>query len=1017
MTAGSIKLENQSGLEPSIQRAASRRMAWKEVRQNAPLLVIFVAVLIIALASVTFAQTPAQAASDATFWFPIIWSFINVFALTIGGFLFAPEKENRTAQMLCQLPITSGFVVRNKIFIGAVTVLAFVGIGVLLQLFEVFGLGNRFQWPLWYQNISSSFELMGWATVGVVVPVEFFLLGVLCSLFIKRTIFAVVIAAGGFLFIWMLPPLIISWIPTRFSSQDWTEWFSVIAFVLIKCFIYAGILTGLIYGGRRWLGNSPQIKPDRIANHSDFVESTLIDAPVLKNVSRKPASGRIYSSLIWQSFRQYRSVLIWSLLAGAPFALVAGLLLLDGTPSSSSNAIVWCCLSLTVILIVGSFYCFSRDQQDRSYRFFQQHVERGRKLWFSRLIPAALLSTACGLMLFVCMFLFDLSVIRTYRGADFPAIRFPSLPILTVLAAFSIGQFCSMFIRSSVFGFVAMVIMSAVGVCWFAWLSYLGENVWLFFCPVLIGLIAITWWRAPRWLADGRRMSDWGLPWLTLGLISISTFGAFAVNRVASVPDTDWSLDRLQSSFLAVGPQGHPPGLKRFRLLNEASEISQIAPSAASVMGYRHYLFSTTGLEAKQNLENFIKENEESLDLIHEANKEMGGIEVLEPHSSLRRREQVNKLRVLMAAEASLAELDGDLELALEHWLQLKRFDEEYPVDSTQPSIETLIGRWSELPGQSPELIKRAIDSLEMNIDDWNQQRIRKTLLAHVDFDNWFTQFENGAPANRQSGMPYGVGLADWPSHLMPWEVERSKRIANFRIARSLRWSPIFRELATKADTNFGASNGTDYVLSLERFANGWVPQVFNGPNLFDVGGFGTWLEALNVLKEIQTSRYIRIRMALRAYQLEHGELPARLAELVPEHFDRLPVDVFYGREFFYSPSGKDVQVGWGLPIHRGSIYGATPSSELSNTKESFTLNEEAARRMIPANTPFLLPWFAFDSDSRCRYRYQDPELGLITGECYDLSDPRQLLCRTPFYDSYQLDWDGGAAVASESQD
>ena len=143
--------------------------------------------------------------------------------------------------MLGQLPITSGFVVRTKLWMGAATVLAFVGIAVLLQGFEVFALGHRFEWPEWYQNMSGSFEIFGWTAVAIVVPIEFFVLGALCSLFIQRTIFAVVIATGGFLLSWLLPPLLTSLLPTSFSSQELTDWYPVIAFVAIKCLIYLAV--------------------------------------------------------------------------------------------------------------------------------------------------------------------------------------------------------------------------------------------------------------------------------------------------------------------------------------------------------------------------------------------------------------------------------------------------------------------------------------------------------------------------------------------------------------------------------------------------------------------------------------------------------------------------------------------------------------------------------------------------------------------------------------------------------
>ena len=55
---------------------------------------------------------------------------------------------------------------------------------------------------------------------------------------------------------------------------------------------------------------------------------------------------------------------------------------------------------------------------------------------------------------------------------------------------------------------------------------------------------------------------------------------------------------------------------------------------------------------------------------------------------------------------------------------------------------------------------------------------------------------------------------------------------------------------------------------------------------------------------ELQATRII---LALRAYQLTHGKLPADLNALVPEFLDSVPVDDFDGQPLCYSPERKIV--------------------------------------------------------------------------------------------------------------
>ena len=575
--------------------------------------------------------------------------------------------------------------------------------------------------------------------------------------------------------------------------------------------------------------------------------SALAEAPAFSKNAR-PTSGRIYSSLIWQSFRQYRMTLLIAVAIGIPFAFFVSLIIGTNTTSRGQAAGkgYFFPIMILVLPLLGALFAFSKDHQDRNYRFFQQHVEHGRRLWLARLIPPAMLTMICiGVMVF---FIFAVDFVDPFLlQADAVLLAALSLSMLVGLAAFCIGQFCSMFFRSGVFSFGAALILACLASAWGGWLCYLNSSPWLFLAPIILGMLAITWWRATAWLADRNRITELALPWLALVFITIATVTAFAVHRIGSVPDTGYSSDWIQKRYASLGQRNQILGLNRSRRLIEAAKLARFDAQAmgqATAFVPEYGLFPLDDENAKERLSGFLEANQRSMTLIHETDGLVGGEVILDPNSKIRRREQVSRIRFLMAAEASLAELNGDLELALKHWLRLKRFDDEYPVACSQPSVELMIARWSDLPGQSPELIKKAINALEYDAAAWSKKTDRYLLFAQLDFDNWYADFKNGK-LDSGGGMDYGVTVANWPVHLMPWEMERSKRIAEWTIIQYSVWRDwFFPALATHADTSFAAVLGTDFPTVIRNFSvirnysASWIRNATQDPNLFP----GRWI-------------------------------------------------------------------------------------------------------------------------------------------------------------------------------
>jgi len=76
---------------------------------------------------------------------------------------------------------------------------------------------------------------------------------------------------------------------------------------------------------------------------------------------------------------------------------------------------------------------------------------------------------------------------------------------------------------------------------------------------------------------------------------------------------------------------------------------------------------------------------------------------------------------------------------------------------------------------------------------------------------------------------------------------------------------------------------------------------------------------------QLQATRTI---LALRAYQLTHGNLPSDLKALVPEYLDSVPVDDFDGQPLRYSPDRKIVySVGQNLKDDGGNDSRPGPSN------------------------------------------------------------------------------------------
>ena len=932
-------------------RSAIRHMAWKELRQIAPLIIVFVALMVFTLIAASHdavSKLPSYNSPHQAFWFMAIVPFISMFSMTLGVFLFAPEKENKTSELLSRLPITSGFVIRSKVIAGLLSILGFAAIGAVCQLVEWFVFNGSVVPP---GNEIMTWGLVSAAIIGIVlIPLECFFWGVVCSVAINRTVYAALAATGCVVVLcWMIPGI---------GSQISTDAYHssavspIVVFVGLRIVILLAGVVLFFRFGKNWLGNSPQVEPVLAADFSHapnyFVDGYVSTATAKASLSTSQVSTAtepfaspgvaawpMYRALIWQSFRQYQWSFLIAIFSAIPFAFIGFVMMLDG-PSSNAfiNGYLLMLFSPIVMTGVGALFVFGRDHRDGSYRFFQQHIECGKKVWFARMLPVCILAFislgAIGFAMLIGM--------GFARASEeyFNLISYVPLAFIGVLAALAIGQFNSLLFCSGVFSFAFTIAMGFITLAWMFWLNQVGANPWLYLAPVLLAMLAIGWWWTPRWLAGKNRISQLVIPHALVVGAAIVTIGAFSYQRYSEVPPVAFSLVEEHKKFNALD-SNLDNAYDSARLIGEAVGDIEF-DEADDAFGYTNVNPMLYGADPVQGAESFLAENEHQLAVITKAieSQDADAQPMLDPKSIQARDRQANKVRFLLAVAAKHAEAEDELEKALEYWALLLRFDESYHgYSANNASAVGCILRWSNLPNQTPELMKKAIEEIGFTNDRWQRLSISSEYFGRLDFENWYAVLQDGQSPAPRVGFRYGTRINEMPSVLVRFESARSRRVAHSAIDVN-RW--IYDDhshLATQPDLYFSKRWGISFPYSFWaslRVPNGIVTwdNINQKPRheLFHIRQVGDGEAVRDVLLSIQDRRYAQVRLALRGWKFEHDKYPESLKLLAPKYFRTVPVDVFYGGSFAYSPTGMNKTIKW-----TGDHKGIQPS------------------------TPFVLPW------------------------------------------------------------
>ncbi|MBI3462143.1 MAG: hypothetical protein HY000_03650 [Planctomycetes bacterium] len=260
----------------------------------------------------------------------------------------------------------------------------------------------------------------------------------------------------------------------------------------------------------------------------------------------------------------------------------------------------------------------------------------------------------------------------------------------------------------------------------------------------------------------------------------------------------------------------------------------------------------------------------------------------------------------LLVLDARRLESEGELDAALEHYLATLRMAQHVAARGSQMQlfvgialealVDDMMPRWAAHREQTPERIRHAIRKIQGLAEHAPGRSdaavVEYLILRRLLLGDWSLL---ASVSDDQIAQIILWIMDRW----MPWERQRSLRLLDVLIAEDLARSDSFQKA-------LAAGQAVPY----SRLSSWGI-----GPQ----GENGKWLQTTVVLRlhypalaysaeaitrSVTRQRALLLILALKGWQIEHGELPSSLDDLVGSYFSGLPTDPYSGGQFGYLPRG-----------------------------------------------------------------------------------------------------------------
>lgn len=925
------------------------RLFWKEYRLQRALWIAMTALTAVVILSL-FAFASHQMGSPPGYWFIAAYGLPPFFLLGCGASLFAGERESGTYQFQRALPVSAWRVFAAKI--------AFALVGVVAMFVATWMLALCLSGEIPPHNHC---KMLGTASL---FGLEMFLWTVFFSLLSRRVLVAAIFGVtAASLSINLFFPLVA--VKPSLESY-WTLYYvyrAVVAAILAVVDVWLGV---------RWFHNRRD--PYAQADTTSLEESTPAQTAASFASLQYIGQWTLLSRLVWQHWRQsWRTMaVILAMLIPLSFMSVEGFRGLIVWPvtgwldrSIDPLSYLAAFLVLASIPLLGTT-AFMADQRRRGFRFLTDRGAPPKRVWLSRLVILFAICTLAAVILLVVNLAGSVILTDELRrfAADssqlFPpgvwsfakAMNVAFLALGYIVLGLSVGQFCSMFLRSNLLAGLFSIVLTAILVAWSA-LMWFWEVPWLWsVVPIPLVLLLATRVRARDWLLERNTPRAWLRTAAATLLPAIALFVAVPSYRVHTIPNIDPGISVEEFHRTMTLEEQATFDLYRQAVKNTIKlphwKLPHYSPSSPNCFEGQKKLVAPTAQEIA-----CINANHAWVDANHktiaQAMKASHGKlfnptgEPLNPPYSFT--ESLDKLAQLLICSAESLEERGRLDEAFEQyaaairvavhlceWRRMPITMEDYydyrdhNTDRIEAEVYERLPGWAARPGQTPERIVAAAKELErLTAASSSIQGIKLTYCRMRSF----LTAEPSEADQFGGSVPWGTMI--W--NRLPWERARALRMLNWMTRNQLNVveraekqarsnEQILRMYPRPEESVSPWSEYGDYPYALRRQIN--VPPVL----------YGVHYEMVNTYAALETSRRAtRLILALEAWKLRHGSLPKKLDQLVGSCIDRMPVDPYSGKPFRYCRDGLKVQLHWIQPKSNPRIH---PTSGTINANVPF---------------------------------------------------------------------------------
>jgi hypothetical protein len=675
--------------------------------------------------------------------------------------------------------------------------------------------------------------------------------------------------------------------------------------------------------------------------------ATASQATVLAGRLGRPQPMAIVGRLVWQHWRH--SARLTGVILAVNVCLFAAIIgkcvggQIDWNRLDFRGDPIIFCLGVLPILVcipLLGLSAFLPDQWGASYRFLADRGVAPKHVWLSRQLVAWMpLVLLLPLLLIFAALLAPKAYSPTLQDYVWYTTTACACVFGYVVIGVAVGQFCSMLFRSSVLAGLFSVLLSAVLAAWCVPMLFWGVN-WLWsILPIPLALLLATRLRTRGWLLGRNTPRAWLGPVLAILVPTAAILTAVPLSRIYQVPEVDPGFN-VEAYERPMTPAANAT-MDLYRQAVEALHFPH--PNASS-----ERLFAREERPPDKAEIATIDANQKAIALALRASRG-SFVHPIGEDPELRAIQKLNYWVVLAAVKL---EDEGKLDAALEYYLaairicaQVRSCDVHgsWSADMLEPTIWARLRRWAARPHQTPARVLAAGRQL-------TEATAHDSLTAPLKLEYLYLrrilQGDLAAATRLVSGRvtPLSSGIVLWLQ--LPWERARALRLLNLqtRVELVMAARPVGPEASLFGSWDPESLAGLRWMqragansrlsellyvlrseLNLTLFSYTW-----EGPESERQRWYPTLAERVQAVEAMLGAT--RLVLALEAWKLEHGQLPARLDELVGHGLDRLPFDPYSGESFRYLPAGLDMQfrptpalAGWTIWSLTGTIPAHTP--------------------------------------------------------------------------------------------